>query len=102
MGHLTDANGPPDQWARPLRPSILTKEHENVEGRCIQVSNFEQIQRLADRYVSDPEFRGEMDRDMEGTARRFGVELDGATRQALRGVSGGALSRRVSYRMMFC
>ena len=60
------------------------------------MSNHEAIQRLADRYISDPEFRAEMTRDMEGTAKRYGVELDGATRQALRSVSGQALSPRVS------
>ena len=60
------------------------------------MSNHEAMQRLADRYVSDPEFRAEMSQDMEGAAKRHGVTLDGATRQAFRSVSGQALSRRVS------
>ena len=60
------------------------------------MSNFEQIQRLADRYISDPEFRSPMASDPEGTAKRFGVNLDETTRQALRSVSGEALSQRVS------
>ena len=60
------------------------------------MSNFEQIQRIADRYISDPEFRAQMASDPEGTARSFGVTLDDATRQTLRSVSGQALSRRVS------
>jgi hypothetical protein len=34
--------------------------------------------------------------DPEGTAKRFGVQLDGATKQTLRSVSDRALSRRVS------
>ncbi len=68
------------------------------------MSNFETIQKLADRYISDPEFRAEMARDMEGTAKRHGGVLDDATRQALRSVSGEALSRRVSkrYGVRFC
>ena len=60
------------------------------------MSNFEQIQRLADRYISDPEFRSQMASDLEGTAKRFGVTLDDSTRQTLRSVSGEALSQRVS------
>jgi hypothetical protein len=67
------------------------------------LSNFEAIQRLADRYISDPGFRAEMARDMEGTAKRFGVTLDGATRQALRSVQGQALAPRVSKaRVVWC
>jgi hypothetical protein len=60
------------------------------------MSNFEAMQRLANRYISDASFRAEMTQDPEGTAKRYGVELDGATRQALRSVSGQVLSRRVS------
>ncbi len=60
------------------------------------MSNYEQIQRLADRYISDPEFRVQMSQDPEGTAKSLGVELDDATRQTLQSVSGQALSRRVS------
>lgn len=62
------------------------------------MSNFEQIQRLADRYISDPGFRAEMASDPEGTARRNGVKMDDATRQVLRGVDWGgqALPGRVS------
>ncbi len=63
------------------------------------MSNYEQIQRLADRYISDPEFRAQMSQDPEGTAKRFGVTLDDATRQTLQSVSGHALSRRVSKAM---
>ncbi len=62
------------------------------------MNNFEQMQRLADRYISDPEFRAEMASDPEGTARRNGVQMDDATRQTLRGIDWGgqALSQRVS------
>ncbi len=62
------------------------------------MSNFEQIQRLADRYISDPEFRSQMASDPEGTARRHGVKMDEATRQTLRGIDWGgqALPGRVS------
>ena len=62
------------------------------------MNNFEQIQRLADRYVSDPEFRSQMASDPEGTAKRNGVQLDEATRQTLRGIdwAGQALPQRVS------
>ena len=62
------------------------------------MNNFEQIQRLADRYVSDPEFRSQMASDPEGTAKRNGVKMDEATRQTLRGIDWGgqALPGRVS------
>ncbi len=62
------------------------------------MSNFEQIQRLADRYVSDPKFRAEMSQDPEGTAKRHGVNLDETTRQTLRGIdwAGQALPQRAS------
>ncbi len=62
------------------------------------MSNFEQIQRLADRYISDPEFRAQMSQDPEGTAKRHGVRMDGTTRQTLRGIDWGgqALPMRVS------
>ena len=62
------------------------------------MNNFEQIQRLADRYISDPEFRTQMSQDPEGTAKRHGVNLDDETRQTLRGIdwAGQALPQRVS------
>jgi hypothetical protein len=62
------------------------------------VSNFEQIQRLADRYISDLEFRAQMASDPEGTAKQHGVKMDEATRQILRGIDWGgqALPGRVS------
>ncbi len=73
------------------------------------MSNFEQIQRLADRYVSDPKFRAEMSQDPEGTARRHGFQMDDATRQTLRGIdwtgidwTGQALPGRVSKRVSGC
>ena len=68
------------------------------------MSNFEQIQRLADRYVSDPEFRTQMSQDPEGTAQRHGVQMDDATRQTLRGIDWGgqALSQRVSKSIRWC
>ena len=61
-------------------------------------SNHEAMQRIADRYVNDPEFRAEMSQDPEGTASRSGVRLDDATRQMLRTVEwgDGMLSQRVS------
>lgn len=66
------------------------------------MSNHEAIQRLADRYVSDPEFRQVMARDPEGAAQSSGVTLDDATRQAIKGVDwagfGEGLSSRVSKR----
>ena len=62
------------------------------------MSNFKQIQRLADRYISDPEFRSQMASDPEGTAKQHGVQMDDATRQTLKGIDWGgqALSQRVS------
>jgi hypothetical protein len=68
------------------------------------MSNFKQIQRLADRYISDPEFRAEMSQDPEGTARRNGAQMDEATRQTLRGIdwAGQALPGRVSKSIRWC
>ena len=69
------------------------------------MSNFEAIQRLADRYISDPTFRAQMASDPEGTAKRHGVQLDDATLQTLRGVgafSDQALSQRVSRSAVWC
>ncbi len=60
------------------------------------MSNFEAMQKIADRYISDPEFRAQMSQDPEGTAKSMGVTLDDAARQTLQSVSGQALSRRVS------
>jgi Mrp family chromosome partitioning ATPase len=61
-------------------------------------SNHEAMQRIADRYVNDPEFRAEMSQDPEGTASRSGVRMNDATRQMLRTVEWGdtMLSQRVS------
>ena len=68
------------------------------------MSNFEQIQKLADRYISDPEFRVQMGQDPEGTAKRHGVNLDETTRQTLRGIdwAGQALPGRVSKSIRWC
>ena len=68
------------------------------------MNNFEQIQRLADRYISDPEFRSQMASDPEGTARQHGVQMDEATRQTLRGIDWGgqALPGRVSKARAWC
>ncbi len=62
------------------------------------MSNHEAMQRIADRYVNDPEFRTQMSQDPEGTASRSGVRMDDATRQMLRTVEwgDGMLSQRVS------
>ena len=62
------------------------------------MSNFEQIQRIADLYISDAGFRSQMASDPEGTAKRYGVSMDDATRQTLRGVdwAGQALPGRMS------
>ena len=43
----------------------------------------EAMQQLADRWMNDPQFREEMRRDPEGTARRSGVELNEENRQTL-------------------
>ena len=60
------------------------------------MSNFEAMQKIADRYISDPEFREQMASDPEGAAKSMGVTLDDTTWQTLQSVSGEALSRRVS------
>ncbi len=66
------------------------------------MSNHEAMQRIADRYVNDPEFRAQMSQDPEGTVSRSGVRLDDATRQMLRTVEWGdaMLSQRVSKAFM--
>ena len=65
------------------------------------MSNFEAMQRIADRYISDAEFRAQMASDLEGTAKRHGVQVDDARRRTLSsigGLSDQALSQRVSKR----
>lgn len=66
------------------------------------MSNHEAMQRLADRYISDPEFRAQMGQDPKGTVRSHGLSLDDATWQTLKGVEwaglGEGLAQRVSKR----
>ncbi len=50
------------------------------------MSNPESMQKLADRFVEDPEFREQMKRDPEGAAERSGLHLDDEDRQALRSI----------------
>ncbi len=44
------------------------------------------MEQLTDRFLNDPEFREQMRQDPEGTAERFGIELDEEDRQALRSI----------------
>ncbi len=48
------------------------------------MSNPETMQRLADRFNNDAEFRKRMRQDPEGTAESIGLPLDDEDRQALR------------------
>ncbi len=103
---------PSRQGSVPAPPLQRTRESVPRSGEAgkdreevYHVSNFEQIQRLADRYISDPAFRSEMASDPEGTAKRHGVNLDETTRQTLRGIdwAGQALPGRVSkYAARWC
>jgi hypothetical protein len=42
--------------------------------------------KLANRYVSDPEFRTHMSQDPEEMVKRYGVQVDEEIRQTLRGI----------------
>jgi hypothetical protein len=72
------------------------------------MSNPESMQRLAERFVNDAEFREEMHQDPEGAAGRSGLPLDDEGRQALRSVdwsgSDEELKERVSkaYSVRWC
>ena len=64
------------------------------------MSNPESMQRLADRFMNDAEFREQMKQDPEGAAERSGLPLDEEDRQALRSIdwsgSDEELMERVS------
>jgi hypothetical protein len=64
------------------------------------MSNPETMQKLADRFMNDAEFREQMKQDPGGTAERSGFEIDEEDRQALRSIdwsgSDEELSERVS------
>jgi hypothetical protein len=67
------------------------------------LSNQEAMQQLADRFMSDADFREQMRQDPEGTAERSGFALDEEDWQALSGmdwsVSDEELKERVSKRV---
>ncbi len=50
------------------------------------MSNQQAMQQLTDRFMNEPEFREQMRQDPEGTAERFGFQLDEEDRQALRNI----------------
>src|SRR5215210_5866860 len=66
--------------ANPRKP----RDCGNGQEEMYRVSNYEAMQRLAERYISDAAFRAEMTSDPEGTAKRYGVSLDSASRQTTR------------------
>lgn len=66
------------------------------------MSNPESMQQVADKFISDEQFREEMRQDPEGAAERSGLPLDEEDRQALRSIdwsgSDEELRDRVSKR----
>jgi hypothetical protein len=70
------------------------------------MSNQEEMQKLTDRFMNDPDFRERMRQDPEGTAESEGLQLDEEDRQALQSVdwslSDEQLKERVSQRRMWC
>jgi hypothetical protein len=70
------------------------------------MSNQEEMQKLTDRFMNDPDFRERMKQDPEGTAQSEGLQLDEEDRQALQSVdwsqSDEQLKERVSQRRMWC
>jgi hypothetical protein len=68
------------------------------------MSNPESMQRLADRFMNDAQFREQMRRDPEGAARSEGLELDDEDRQALRSIDWNLpdeqLNERVSKKFL--
>ncbi len=70
------------------------------------MSNPEAMRKLADRFMSDAQFREEMKQDPEGAAERSGLPLDEEDKQALRSVdwsgSDEQLNERVSKAMRWC
>ena len=70
------------------------------------MSNPETMQQLADRFISDMQFREQMKQDPEGAAERTGLQLDDEDRQALRSIdwsgSDEELKERVSKGATWC
>ena len=70
------------------------------------MSNPDSMQQLADRFVSDAEFRQQMKQDPEGAAERSGLPLDDEDKQALRSMdwsgSDEELKERVSKAVVWC
>ncbi len=70
------------------------------------MSNPDSMQQLADRFMSDAQFREQMRNDPEGTAERSGLQLDEEDRQALRSIdwsgSDEELNERVSKAANWC
>ncbi len=71
------------------------------------MSNQEGMEQLTDRFMNNADFREQMRRNPEETAKNTGIELDDEDRQALRSMdwsgSDEELMDRVSKkRMRFC
>ena len=70
------------------------------------MANPESMQRLADRFINDAQFREEMKQDPEGAAERSGLQLDEEDKQALRSIdwsgSDEELKERVSKLIRWC
>ena len=70
------------------------------------MSNPDSMQQLADKFMSDAEFREQMKQDPEGAAERSGLQLDDEDKQALRSIdwsgSDEVLSERISKGIGWC
>jgi hypothetical protein len=71
-----------------------------------RMSNPDSMQQLADRFMNDADFRGQMRQDPEGAAERSGLQLDDEDKQALRSIdwsgSDEVLSERISKGIGWC
>jgi hypothetical protein len=65
---------------------LVAKGGPGEEGGVRDKANPESMQRLADRFMNDAQFRREMQQDSERAAERAGLPLDEEDRQALRSV----------------
>jgi hypothetical protein len=63
------------------------------------MSNPESMQQLADRFMSDADFREQMQQDPQGAAERSGLPLDEEDKQALRSIDWSSSDEQLKERV---